>query len=132
MLDGVDYGNGATHFRRYPQLGAVGRECRETRPLINENAGHDFSFNWIDEMRHIGCFRRIDENFTVGTHDHAFRLYSDLHLSNLSAPRNVDDRHGVIVFISDVKQLAIASRSKKLRIWAGRQRVDDGIAAGVD
>ena len=83
-------------------------------------------------MRHIGRLRRIDQNFTVRAHDHSLRLDADLYRSNERSAWNVDDRYRVVVFVGDVKKLAVRCRSEKFRIRAGRQRASDRIGLRVD
>ncbi len=68
-------------------------------------------------MRHIGRLRRSNEDLTVGTEAHAFRLNPDLYLPERDAPFQINYRDRVVVFIGHVKDLASVILRKQLGIW---------------
>src|SRR6516162_1757232 len=132
MFDRIDHADSTANFRGYPELRTVGRKRRKTGSLTDKDTGHNLLLLRVDKVGHIRGLGRIDENFAVWTHDHAFRLHANLYRSNLRPPSDVDDRHRVVVLIGDIEQLAIRALGEKLRIWPRGQRTNDGIAGGID
>ena len=83
-------------------------------------------------MRHIGCFRSVDEDLPVRAQSHAFRLDSDLHLAEPSSPLHIDDGNRIVVLVRHIENLPRWILAEQLRIGAGRQRGDDLVRLGID
>ena len=79
----------------------------------------------VDEMRHVGRFRRVDQGLAVRTNPHAFRLDADLHLAKAAALLHVDDRDGIVVLVGDVEDLAGRILGEQFGIGARGQYGDD-------
>src|SRR6516225_3630800 len=106
MFRRVDDAYRSTDFGRNPDLGGVALELREPGPCIDQHVGDDPAPLGVDEMRHIGRLRCSDEDLTVRTKTHAFRLGADLNLVERDAPFQINYRDGVVVLFGHVKDLA--------------------------
>src|ERR1700747_539872 len=93
-------------FGRNPDLGAVALELREPGPRLDQHVGDDPARHGVDEMRHIGRFRRGDKSLAIRTEAHTFRLDPDLNLVERDAPFQINYRDGVVVLVGHVKDLA--------------------------
>src|SRR5262245_59374714 len=113
----VDDAYRSTDFGRNPDLGGVALELREPGPCIDQHVGDDPARLGVDEMRHIGRLRCSDEDLTVRTEAHAFRLYADLYLVERDAPFQINYRDRVVVLVGHVKDLASVILRKQLGIW---------------
>ena len=120
----VDHRDRAADLRRHPQLGAVGREQGEARPLVDENVGHDLERRGIDQMRHVGRFRGRDREPVVGRNGHTLRLHADIDLAHDLPALDVDDRRDGVVLVGDVEPAAVPRQRELLGIDARRQIVE--------
>jgi hypothetical protein len=125
MLHRIDDADRSADFGRNPELGAVTFELREARTRIDQHICNDLARLRVDEMRHVGRFRRVDEDLAVRTEAHAFRLDSDLHFTDAGAPLRIDDGDGMVVLVGHVQDLAGRILSKQLRIRTRWQCGDD-------
>ena len=76
-------------------------------------------------MRHVGGLRGIDQHFTIGAKPHAFRLNTNRHVRDDRALFNIDDGDKVVVFVGDIKRLAVWMQDQKFRIWTRGQCFDE-------
>src|SRR6516165_1917328 len=106
VLGGIDDGYCSADFGGNPQLRAVTLELSKARARIDEHVRDDLARLRIDEMHHVGGCRSVDEDLSVGTHAHAFRLDSHLHIADAGAARQVDDGDGVVILVRHVEELA--------------------------
>ena len=132
VLRRIDDANRAADFRGNPELGAVALEFGKARTRIDQDIGDDLACRGVDEMRHVGGFGRVDEDFAVRADRHAFGLDADLDFAEARAPFDIDDGHGVVVLVGDVENLAGRVLHEQLGIGAGGQRVDHLPGCGID
>src|SRR5262249_34450990 len=81
VLGWVDHADGGADLGRYPDLGTVALELGEARARIDQHVGDDPARLRVDEMRHVGRFRRVDQDATVRAQPHALGLDADLHVA---------------------------------------------------
>ena len=97
---------------------AVRFEFRKPRTGIDQHIVRDLMCCGVDKVRHVCRFRRIDDHLAVRADAHAFRLNADRNFGEDLFGFQVNDRHQIVIFIGDVKRLAIWRKFEKLRVRA--------------
>ena len=93
----IDHGDRAADLGGHPKLFAVGSIFGKAWPAVDQDIRDDFICLGVDEMRHVGRFRRVHHDAAVRTDPHAFRLDADRHFSKDLVRLDIDG-HGQQVF----------------------------------
>jgi hypothetical protein len=104
----------------------------DTVPRIDQHIGDDLARRGVDEVRHVGGFRGIDQDLAVRTDGHAFRLDADLDVTDADTLFEIDDRHCVVVLIGDIEGFAGGVLGEQFRIGTGGQGVHHLLGRSVD
>ena len=103
---GVDDGDGSTDLRTDPDLRAVMGIFSDTGTGIDEDVVEDLVRLGVDEMRHVGRFRGVDQHLPVGAHSHALGLHADRYFGDNLVGLDIDYGDEIIVLVGDIKRIA--------------------------